>query len=85
MDTHVGLNVAHVSAMSTQTYVGLLCCVGSGSNVALPLHGLALHVNVWQQQITLPAVVYEVMRLSFNWVNYTIIDFIGSVCVGQCQ
>jgi len=27
----------HVSAMYTQTNVGLLCCVGSGSNVAL--HG----------------------------------------------
>ena len=56
----------HVSAMSTQKIVGLLCCVGSGPNVAVPFFELALHVNVWQQQITLPAVVYDVIHHSFN-------------------
>jgi hypothetical protein len=33
----VGLNVAHkFAAMYAQTNVGLLCCVGSGSSVAVP-------------------------------------------------
>jgi len=56
----------HVSAMSTQKNVGLLCCVSSGPNEVLPFFGLALHVNIWQQQITLPAVVYYVIHLSLN-------------------
>jgi len=36
MDTHVGLNVATRVCMYTQTNVGLLRCVGCGSNVAVP-------------------------------------------------
>jgi hypothetical protein len=34
--TVVGLNVATRSCNVYQTNVGLLCCVGSGSNVAVP-------------------------------------------------
>jgi hypothetical protein len=69
--------------LSFQPKQAILQCAVISVPVNYKLCRSALLVNVWQQQIALLAVLYDVTRLSFNCQNYSIIDFIGSLCVGQ--
>jgi hypothetical protein len=63
----------HVPAMYMQTNVGLLCCVGSGSNVAVPLgrRYIGARTDTKQQSGQTPGKEVEIKNITVYVNGYT--------------
>ena len=72
--------------MCTQTNVGLLCCVGSGSNIAVPLgYGyIGARNDTTQQSGQTPDKEVEIKNITVHASGYIETDTTGHVISPDC-